>query len=222
MSKLSRGQKGEDLVNKRLDLIKEHHFLFDDVTFINKNSEMTHQIDHLFIHPHGIFVFETKNYYGEVIYDKGKWSRNIDGKFKTMHDPLRQNKSHAITVYKMLKGKYEVIPAVIFVKNNAPYTGDENVINLNDLELFIESYPYKHKLRDDTIDKIAEEIKKNIKDVSKAYHVENISYLKAVRTELRKEKEYAITKGICPRCGKKMLIKGNKFKCSNCDYKFDL
>jgi len=222
MSKLSRGQKGEDIVNKRLDSLKVHHHLFSDVTFINKNSEMSHQIDHLLVHPHGVFVFETKNYYGDVFYKSGDWSRKIDGKPKTMNDPLRQNKSHAITVYKSLKGKYEVIPCVVFVQNNAPYTGDENVINLNDLELFIDSYPFKHKLRDDTIDKIADEIKKNIKDVSKQDHLENISYLKAVKTELRKEKEFAITNGVCPRCQHKMIIKGNHFKCSNCDYKFDL
>ncbi len=222
MSKLSRGQKGENLVNKRLSQIKEHHVLFSDVTFVNKNSEMSHQIDHILVHPHGIFVFETKNYYGEVFFSKGKWSRKIDGRDKTMNDPLRQNKSHAITLYKELNGRYETIPCVVFVQNNAPYTGDENVINLNDIELFIDSYPYKHKLRNETINKIAELIKKNIKDVSHEDHVENISFLKAVRTELRKEKEFAITKGICPRCGEKMIIRGNFFKCSNCEYKFEL
>ena len=70
MSKLSRGQKGEEIVSDILNSIKEYHHLLNNVTFKNKRSEMTHQIDHILIHPHGVFVIETKNYYGEIIYDE--------------------------------------------------------------------------------------------------------------------------------------------------------
>ena len=66
-------------------------------------------------------------------------------------NPLKQNKSHAIVVQKLLKKKYEVIPVVVFVKNNAPYMGDENVINLKDLLLFIDSYPYEKELSKEDI-----------------------------------------------------------------------
>ena len=222
MSKLSRGEKGELLVKERLESIKEYKRLFHDVTFVNKISEMSHQIDHILVHPHGIFIIETKNYFGEIIYENHQWFRKIKGKIEKLPDPLRQNKSHAITLYKALKWKYEIIPVVVFVKNNAPYMGDENVINFNDLILFIDSYPYKHKYKNETIDKIALEIQKNVQDVSKDEHVQNIGFLKAVRKELQKEKEYAITKGICPRCGGKMRIRGNNFSCENCDYKFSL
>ena len=222
MSKLSRGEKGELLVKKTLESIKEYHHLFNDVTFVNKNSEMSHQFDHVLVHPHGIFVIETKNYYGEISYENGKWLRKINGKIEKLPDPLRQNKSHAIQLYKALKGKFEVIPVVVFVKNNAPYMGDENVINLGDLLLFIDSFPFKHKYKNETIDKIASLIKSSVSETSKEEHVENIGFLKAVRKELQKEKEYAITKGICPRCGAKMRIRGNNFSCENCDYKFSL
>ena len=212
MSKQTRGEKGEKKVQEILDKIKDKHVVFNDVTFINKNSEMSHQIDHILVHPHGVFVIETKNYYGEILYENNRWIRRIGNRIEKLSDPLKQNKSHAVTLYKALKGKYETIPVVVFVRNNAPYMGDENVINLNDLLLFIDSYPYKHKYEDETIDKIASEIKNNIQNISKDEHLENIGFLKAVRVELRKEKEYAITKGICPRCGRKMIIKGNKFK----------
>ena len=60
MSKQSRGDKGESLVRKSLSKIKEYHKVLNDVTFINQKSEMTHQIDHILIHPHGVFVIETK------------------------------------------------------------------------------------------------------------------------------------------------------------------
>lgn len=222
MSKQTRGEKGEKKVQDILNKIKEKHVVFNDVTFINKNSEMSHQIDHILVHPHGIFVIETKNYYGEILYDNNHWIRRIDNRIEKLSDPLKQNKSHAVTLYKALKGRCETIPVVVFVRNNAPYMGDENVINLDDLILFIDSYPYKHKYKEETIEKIAAEIRKNIKDISKEEHLENIGFLKAVRIELQKEKEYAITQGVCPRCGHKMKIRGNNFTCINCDYKFTL
>ena len=111
---------------------------------------------------------------------------------------------------------------VVFVKNNAPYLGDENVINIDDLSLFIDSYPYQKLLSKSDISKIKDIIISSVKDVSKEEHIENIGYLKAVKKELIKEKEYAITNGICPRCNSKLKIKGNNFKCPNCDFKFSL
>jgi len=222
MSKKSRGDKGEALVIDELKKIKDYYRVINDATLINKNSEMSHQIDHILIHPHGIFIIETKNYYGEIFYEDGRWNRLIKNKIEKLPDPFRQNKSHAITLRKALKGKYEFIPVVVFVKNNVPYTGDENAINLNDLLLFIDSYPYTYKLRKEEIDKIYEEINRNISSISKEEHVENIKYLKAVNKELRKEKEYAITTGICPRCGSKLKINDNSFFCLKCGYKFTL
>lgn len=222
MSKLSRGEKGEAKVNKLLLSIKGNNVLINDVTFVNKNSEMSHQIDHIFIHPHGIFLIETKNYYGEIFVKNQQWKRIINNKVEKLPDPLRQNKSHAITLNKILKNKYEIIPVVVFVKNNAPYLGDENVINIDDLSLFIDSYPYQKLLSKSDISKIKDIIISSVKDVSKEEHIENIGYLKAVKKELIKEKEYAITNGICPRCNSKLKIKGNNFKCPNCDFKFSL
>lgn len=66
MSKQSRGDKGEKLVSSLLEGINEYKYVLNDVTFLNKKSEMTHQIDHILIHPHGVFVIETKNYYGNI------------------------------------------------------------------------------------------------------------------------------------------------------------
>lgn len=222
MSKLSRGEKGELLVSKTLLGYKPYHHLLNDVTFINKNSEMSHQIDHIFICSFGVFLIETKNYFGEILLENNNWKRRIQNKIEKINNPLLQNKSHAITLRKLIKGKYDIVPVVVFARNNAPYAGDENVINLDDLILFIESYPYKKKLTIDEIDDAYKLIFMNVKQVSKEEHIENISYLKAVNKELRKEKEYAISKGICPRCGAKMNIKGNKFSCPNCLYKFEL
>lgn len=224
MSKQSRGDKGEALVTECLELINGYHHLLNDVTYVNKKSEMSHQIDHIYIHPHGVFVVETKNYYGKIISDTHDsfWIKEVNGEQIKISNPLKQNKSHAITVARLLKGKYNVIPVVVFVQNNAPYIGDENVINLNDLPLFIESYPFKRKISKADIDKIAKSLDRRSSDISKEEHVENIGYLKQMKKEFRDEMSFAIENNKCPRCGHPIIRKGYNFFCSYCDFKFKL
>ena len=224
MSTNTRGQKGESLVKKSLSKIKEYHRILNDITFVNEKSEMTHQIDHILIHPHGVFVIETKNYYGTIISNTGEpfWIKDIKGEKTRISNPLKQNKSHAVMVNRILEKKYEVIPVVVFVKNNAPYIGDENVINLKDLRLFIDSYPYKELLEKEQIDIIYKTLKSNKSDVSKKEHIQNIEYLKQIREEIKSEIAYAIESGSCPRCDHKMINKGFEYHCSNCDFKFKL
>ena len=224
MSTKTRGDKGESLVKKRLGTIKEYHRIINDATFVNEKSEMTHQIDHILIHPHGVFVIETKNYYGEIISNTGEpfWIKVIKGERTRISNPLKQNKSHAVIVNRILNKKYDVIPVVVFVKNNAPYMGDENVINLKDLILFINSYPFERLLEKKEIDEIYKTIKSNTSDVSKKEHVQNIEYLKQIRKEIQDEISYAIESGTCPRCDHKMIVNGYSYRCSHCDFKFKL
>ena len=224
MSKQSRGDKGEKIVSSLLEGINEYKYVLNDVTFLNKKSEMTHQIDHILIHPHGVFVIETKNYYGNISTVPGEtfWIKKVNGEKIKISNPLKQNKSHAITMWRILKGEYNVIPVVVFVQNNAPYLGDENVINLDDLLLFIESYPYEHKYQKKTIDKIYKTIHRKISKVTKEEHIENISYLKQIKKEIKDEIAYAVENNICPRCGSKMLSKGFAYCCSKCNFNFKL
>ena len=224
MSKRTRGEKGEQLVSSLLETIKEYKYIHNDVTILNKKSEMTHQIDHILIHPHGIFIIETKNYYGKISVPKDEpfWIKEVNGEKIQIANPLKQNKSHAITVWRLLKGKYNVIPVVVFVQNNAPYLGNENVINLDDLLLFIESYPYQHKYQKKTIDEINKIISRKVSKVTKEEHLENISYLKQIKKEIKNEIAYAVENNICPRCGSKMLSKGYSYCCSKCNFNFKL
>ena len=223
MSTVSRGNKGEEKVSSTLKKLKVDHHVFNNVSFINEKSEMTHQIDHILVHPHGVFVIETKNYYGEIIADtdEGYWVKIIKGKKEIIHNPLRQNKSHVRIVKKLLKD-VDVISLVVFVKNNAPYMGDENVINLKDLLLFIDSYPYKKIINNEEIKDICKIIRENKAKITKTQHLENISYLKQIRKENQAEIEYAIENQKCPRCGSPILQNDYAFKCSKCDFKFKL
>ena len=96
MSKISRGEKGEKKVKDILSgRIKEYHKVLNDLTLVNPNSEMTHQIDHVLIHPHGVFVIETKNYKGEFQYDElfHAWYKVVNKKLERIKSPLLQNKS---------------------------------------------------------------------------------------------------------------------------------
>ena len=71
------------------------------------------------------------------------------------------NKSHFYIVSRLLKKEVDVIPVVVFVRNNAPYMDDENVINLEDLLLFISEYPYKKLLSNKDMKDIYNLLKKN-------------------------------------------------------------
>ena len=224
MSKISRGDKGEKLVSQKLKKIKEYHKVINDAMYVSGKGEMSHQIDHILIHAHGVFVIETKNYYGTIITNTGEsyWLKVFNNERVKISNPLKQNKSHAIVVEKLLKKKYEVIPVVVFVKNNAPYLGDENIINLKDLLLFIDSYPYQRELDEKDIKDIYRILKDNQSDVSKKEHVETIGYLKQMQEEFRQEMSFAIENGKCPRCGGKIVEKDLTFKCVKCNFKFNL
>ena len=89
-----------------------------NVTFINKTSDMLHQIDHILIHANGIFVIETKNYYGEIIYDNNtrQWFKIVNNEKTRIADSLIQNKSHQKSLYKALKGEYKPISVVVLCK----------------------------------------------------------------------------------------------------------
>lgn len=223
MSTVSRGNKGEEKVISTLKKIKVEHYVFNNVSFISEKNEMTHQIDHILVHPHGVFVIETKNYYGEIISDTGEgyWVKIIKDKKEIIRNPLNQNKTHVKVVKRILKN-VDVVSLVIFVKNNAPYMPDDNVINLKDLLLFIDSYPYKKLLNKEEIKDICKKIRENKVKVTKTEHLENISYLKQIKKENKAEIEFAIENNKCPRCGSDILQNGYNFKCSKCDFKFKL
>lgn len=224
MSRASRGKAGEQKVADVLKGIEAPHFLFNDVTFVNATSGMTHQLDHILIHPHGVFVIETKNYYGVLSYDEAakELSRTVRGRKERLPDPLRQNKSHAITLRKALKSICHPIPVVVFAQDNAPYLPDENVINLSDLPLFVESYPYEKLLSLKDMALIKSRIEAVSVDVSNKEHVENIKIMKKVRKESQAEMAYAIECGLCPRCDHKIVIKGFDYSCPHCGFRFHL
>ncbi len=219
-SKAKRGKLGETKVTKVLERIIDDHVVLNDVTFLNETSGMSHQIDHILIHPHGLFVIETKNYFGTITCDEDGygWFKTVRGRREKIANPLKQNRSHAITLRKVIKSKCPVVPVVVFVQNNAPYTPDENVINLEDLLLFIDSYPYERLLTKSQMKEIETLIKATSVDLSKKEHLENIGYLKQYQREYRAQVTYALEKGKCPECDAPTILDGDYIRCSKCGF----
>jgi hypothetical protein len=223
MSKLSRGKKGENKVRKALEELPGYHHVLNDITFIDAKNEMSHQIDHILIHPNGIFVIETKTYFGDMeVTENGAWVKTVRHDSTRIHNPLHQNKSHAKVTRKVLGSDFDVIPVVVFANNNAPYVPDDNVINLKDLPLFIDSYPYVGKLGKELMDVAKARIEAASVKLSKDEHLENIGYLKEYRKAKQQEITIALEQGICPWCGKKVEHQGFHYYCISCKFDFTL
>ena len=225
MSKRSKGSIGEHKVISFLSSsITQHHHLLNDITLSEGEDSFTHQIDHILIHPHGVFLIETKNYKGTVLYDEDESGWYIKSKSKTIRisSPLRQNKGHLKALKKILGKDIPIIPVVTFSSNNAPYAGDENVINLDDLVLFIESCPYQRLLPNDEIDMLASVIEDHQSDIPLREHIDNIKIIKTIRKESQAEITYALEQGHCPRCNGKMINVGYRYHCSRCRFGFTL
>lgn len=224
MSKLSRGDKGELEVIKVLSSLKVHHQLINNFTYVNPKSKLSHQIDHILIHPYGVFVIETKNYFGHIISEADDvfWLKIVGNKTERIANPIKQNKSHSIIINKLLNRKYDIISVIVFAKDNCPYTGDDNVINLNDLLLMIDSYPYKRILDNKEIDEIYSLLLAKHQDIELSTHLDNIKKIKRRKADDRENMTYAIERGLCPMCNSKLKIVGDKYRCLKCGYNFDL
>lgn len=224
MSTVSRGAKGEKKVITALHKMSAPSYLINDFTFIDDKNQNSHQIDHIYIHPHGIFVIETKNYYGEVVgSDNGDlWYKIINGEKTIISNPVSQNKSHCYLISLLFNKKYKPISVVVYTKNNAPYLDDENVINLEDLPLFIDSFPYDSLLEENEMKGIYNMLMKRKAYINKHEHIENVKGVKERKNLKREEMRFAIEERRCPKCGEKLEINGYTYYCNKCKYKFTL
>ena len=224
MSTLSRGDKGEIKVINVLEKINSFKFIINDFSYINEKTQNSHQIDHIFIHPHGIFVIETKNYFGEIVGNEGRdlWYKIVKGEKIVIANPIKQNKSHCFLIKKLLNDKYPVISVVVYAKNNAPYLDNENVINLSDLTLFIESYPYEKLISRKEMEEANDILVRANVPLSKEEHIQNVKAIKEMKEQFREDMRVAIETRMCPKCQTKLMVKGYSYSCPACGYKFKL
>ena len=224
MSKQTRGNLGEEKVISTLAKMKGFFRLINNLT-LEKEKGSTHQIDHIFINEKGVFVIESKSLYGEIHGDNKDtvWVKIERKKKVIIHNPIIQNNSHVRIIKSYLGNDIEVISVVVFTLNNAPYYPSENVINLNDLPLFLSEYPCKRSLNEKQIDMIYNYLLRKESDASMEEHLDNIKAIKEKRRVIQQDITYALENRKCPKCKNKIKeSKPNYFICEKCGFHFHL
>ena len=176
----------------------------------------THQIDHIVISKYGIFVIETKNYYGMIVGDEYQvnWTQYLGKNKYSFKNPIHQNYGHIKVLQEILKlGNNVFIPIVCFSNQAKIKVKNKSiVIQLNYLIETIKKF-YKAEL-DIDINLIANKIESlNLKDKEKRRkHINNIK-------EKIKEDNIKANNMICPKCGNKLVLRNGKYGtfvgCSN-------
>ena len=207
-----RGNRGEAKVNSKLNPLifdKVEHRLINNLILVDANGK-SHQIDHIEIRQNGIFCIETKNYAGRIIGDENqeKWMQFLGGEKNQFINPLKQNKSHIYHISQVLGKKYKINSVVVMVKNNAERINIPNVVNLRNLRSYLENYNDGTLLTIEEMDIIYNKLLNAGTKMSNREHVKNI-----------KKTQKEIKKGICPRCGGKLVERegqyGKFMGCSN-------
>lgn len=218
---LKRGEEGENKVIALLETDKQYHRLINNLVLLGQNN-VSHQIDHILIRSNGVFVIETKNYYGDIKgnEDDSYWMRSyfVKGKRKIVkfNNPLKQNQSHIRSIVRLIGKNYPIYCFVVFTQNNVDGIGLFNVCNLDLLESRIKMMVDNVSINKDEIDKIADILLSNEADVNNEQHIENVKEATANRKEHQKKMRDAIEKRICPFCGGQLIINKDGLKCLNC------
>ena len=176
-----RGFMGEFWLKLELKkLPKNKYKLLNDIMI--EDEKGTHQIDHIVISKYGIFVIETKNYYGLILGNqyKEKWYQCLGKNKYAFHNPMYQNYGHVKALSNALNLNEEVfIPIVCFsnqvklkVTSNKPVV-QVDTINRNILK-------YTEEIITCDLNELSSKIENmNILDkIKRKEHVKNIHNLK--------------------------------------------
>ena len=218
---LKKGEEGENKVIALLETDKQYHRLINNLVLLGQNN-VSHQIDHILIRSNGVFVIETKNYYGDIKgnEDDSYWMRSyfVKGKRKIVkfNNPLKQNQSHIRSIVRLIGKNYPIYCFVVFTQNNVDGIGLFNVCNLDLLESRIKMVVDNVSINKDEIDKIADILLSNEADVNNEQHIEKVKEATANRKEHQKKMRDAIEKRICPFCGGQLIINKDDLKCLKC------
>lgn len=209
----SKGEVGENLVANVLgETIIGQQYVINDLLFINSEGNSC-QIDHIFINKFGIWVIETKNYAGKIYGNENQrqWTQVLayGNKKNSFYNPVKQNTTHIYRLSEYLKTKKVFQNIVVFLRNaDLTNISAPNVYSINNL------YQIKTQLTNITLsinkmeyfyNKLLE--LKNNNHITKEEHIRNIN-----------EMQNKIQHGICPRCGKYLVLREGKngqfFGCS--------
>ena len=218
---LKRGEQGELLVASILDKDPSFHRLINNLVLLGDN-QVSHQTDHILIRYNGIFVIETKNYFGKISgkEDESFWKKSFPykGRIKTepFHNPLKQNQSHIRMIRRLLGKEYPVYCFIVLAQNNADGVDLFNVCGPDDILKRINYITIDKPLNEATIESIYHTLLYAEADVNDEMHLANIKKTIKERRDYQKELRTAIEKKICPDCGGILSIVPNGLKCTRC------
>ena len=209
-----KGKIGERRVSKKINRLANRYggYVINDVMIPGEN-DTTSQIDHIYVSPYGIFVFETKNYSGRIYGNdsQSQWTQVLAyGNTKNhFYSPVKQNETHIYRLRKLLDTNVNFYSVIIFVNGNTYYIDSEYVISPSSIKYLI-SKDNVPTITNEEIDTIVNKIMecKNNPIKTNREHVKEI-----------KQTQSNIKQGICPRCGGELVLRngrtGQFYGCSN-------
>lgn len=224
MKRVIKGDKGEAKVIQELQKMTGDCYLINNLILLGDNN-ISHQFDHILIRPNGVFVIETKNYYGEIkgTIDDTYWTKTFVNKGRIHVDkfmnPIKQNNAHIRFLKKVLGRDVPFINIVVFVDNDVSNLGIYSVMNLSQLNTRISLCEIDKPLSQVKMKSINDTLLHLEADIQSDDHVGNIKTLKQDRKNRRQEYVLVIEKGLCPVCGNKVQMNKNVYTCPKCKYK---
>ena len=204
------GIQGEQRVSAKLNRSGVYHKTINKLIILDDNGK-SHQIDHIEIRENGIFCIETKNFLGWVFgnEESEKWTQTLsNGEKHSFFNPVKQNKSHCYHLRKILGNEYIVNSIVVMANNNAERINCDYVINLKDLNNYLNNFDNGVELSIEEIDYVYDTLLNFDSGMTNKEHIDNI-----------KTTQKEISYGICPRCGGKLVLRegsyGTFYGCSN-------
>lgn len=211
-----RGQCTEKHISKELKKLPDEYKVLNDIMV--EVDGKTCQIDHIVISKYGIYVIETKGYYGLITGNqyKDNWTQIVKKKkINYISNPIRQNYFHIKTLEKLLNIEYQKFISIICFLKTAELrisTNDANIVFDSDLINFILNN--KEIILEVNVENIYEKIiKLNINDKKKRRQHNSII------NEKKEQKNELIKNNICPKCGGNIIDKKGRYGyfkgCSN-------
>lgn len=224
MKSVVKGDKGEAKVIEEINKMKDEQYLINNLILLGDNN-VSHQYDHILIRHNGVFVIETKNYYGEIRghIDDTYWIKSFSNRkmmrVEKFMNPIKQNNAHIRYLKKVLGKDIPFINIVVFVDNDVSKLGIYSVMDLTMLRKRIPTYEIESPLSSKQMKDINDTLLHLEADIQSDEHVGNIKQLKKYRRDKRQEYILVIEKGLCPVCGNKVQMNKNVYTCPKCKYK---
>ncbi len=220
---VKKGDKGEQAVIDTLNLFKDDYFLINNLILIGDNN-VSHQFDHILIRPNGVFIIETKNYFGKITgkLEDTMWNKTYPRKGKIVSEkfmnPVKQNNAHVRYIKKIIGKDISLVNIVVFVNNDVSHLGIYTVVNLEQLYNRIYLWENDKPLSHNQMVNIYNLLLSLEADIQSEDHVSNIKELKKLQREKRQDMILVIEKGLCPICGNKVKMNKNIYTCPVCKY----